>query len=214
MRVRNGEGRAMKIALVTVGMAVAGLAASGHAAGRKSDMREVAQCVVDNDAGDVRKLLATVPGSRAEAAVAVRVLDYYGGCSDNVAASGPISWRDRAELADAALTKRLGRKMPDMTAAAARDGWALTPGKGMSPGVDYNPSAVGVRMLGDCVVRAMPQAALDLLRSQPGSTAEANAISALAPAVAPCVTGGQSFRVKRAELRLLVAEPLYHLVGR
>lgn len=174
---------------------------------------EVAVCVVDNDAADVRILLDTVPGSQAETAAATPVLEYYGGCNDNKAMNGTIAWRERAEIANAALVKRIGKRSPD-TSAVTRPGWALEVGKDTVPGRDYDMVAVGTRMLGDCIVRAAPEAAADLARSATGSAAERTAIAQLSPVLAPCIPAGQNMRVKRADLRLLVAEPLYHLLGK
>jgi hypothetical protein len=174
---------------------------------------EIAACVVDNDAADVRVLLKTTPGSPAEAAAARPVMQYYGGCNDNKAADGTIAWRERAEIANAALVKRMGRKSPDVS-GATQPGWALDLGKGMVAGTDYNPTAVGMRMLGDCVVRTAPQAAVDLARSGVGSAEERAAIGQLSAVLAPCVPAGQNLRVKRDQLRLIVAEPLYHLLGK
>lgn len=174
---------------------------------------EIAACVVDNDAGDVRILLRTTPGSPAEAAAARPVMQYYGGCNDNKPADGTIAWRERAEIANAALVKRMGKKSPDVS-GAAQSGWALELGKGAVAGTDYNSTAVGLRMLGDCIVRAAPQAAVDLARSGVGSAEERAAIGQLSPVLAPCVPAGQNMRVKRDQLRLIVAEPLYHLLGK
>ena len=174
---------------------------------------EIAACVVDNDAADVRVLLKTVPGSPAEAAAAKPVMQYYGGCNDNKAMGGAIAWRERAEIANAALIKRIGKRSPDVS-AAGQPGWALDIGKGKVAGADYDAVAVGTRMLGDCVVRAAPQAAADLARSETASAAERAAIDQLSTVLAPCIPAGQNIRVKRTELRLIVAEPLYHLLGK
>jgi hypothetical protein len=172
----------------------------------------VAECVVDNDADDVRILLKTIPGSPAEAAAAKPVMDYYGGCNDNKAMGGAIAWRERAEIANAALIKRMGKRSPDVS-AASQPGWALDIGKGKVAGADYDAGSVGTRMLGDCIVRAAPQAAVDLARSATGSAAEQAAIGQLSTVLAPCIPAGQNMRVKRTDLRLIVAEPLYHLLG-
>jgi hypothetical protein len=175
---------------------------------------EIAACVVDNDPGGVRILLRTTPGSPAESAAAGPVMQYYGGCNDNKAVNGAIAWRERAEIANAALVKRIGKKSSDVVAAAAQPGWAFTLGNGLVAGSDYNSAAVGMRMLGDCIVRAAPQASVDLARSDAGSAAESAAIGQLSAVLAPCIPAGQNMRVKRADLRLIVAEPLYHLLGK
>lgn len=203
----------MKLIIMVTGCAV-GLAAMQVSASPAPDTpSEIAACVVENDAADVRKLLNTLPGSPAEVAAAKPVMEYYGGCNDNKLVAGSLAWRDRAEIANAALIKRMGKKPLD-PAAAAQPGWALEIGKGKVAGTDYDAGAAGTRMFGDCVVRAAPQAAVDLARSAIGSAAERTAIGQLSPVLAPCIPAGQNMRVKRADLRLLVAEPLYHLLGK
>lgn len=171
----------------------------------------IAQCIVDNDIRDVKVLLDTVPGSAAEKAVAPKVLDYYGGCNDNQGAAGVIAWRDRAEIAHAALLKRIGGASPDSVAASGRVGWQLTLAAEMTPG-DYDASSVGMRQFGDCVVARAPAEALNLVRAAAGSATESAATSALQPALGPCAPAGQSLRFKRQDLRLIVAEPLYHML--
>ncbi|WP_066824951.1 hypothetical protein [Sphingomonas mali] len=173
---------------------------------------DAAECVVDNDIRDVRALLKTVPGSPSETEATSKVLVYYGGCSDNKMAAGTFSWRERAEIAEAALAPML-RKSPDVAGAVARDGWALAMPANAKP-ADYAAVTIGVRMMGDCLVRANPQGSLALLRSDRGSADEASAINSLSGNIAACVPAGQLLKLKRQDLRLVVAEPLYHLLSR
>ena len=174
---------------------------------------DVATCVVDNDLRDVRTLLKTVPGSASEGQATAKVLVYYGGCNDNKVMAGTFSWRERAEIAEAALVPMLG-KAPDIAEAVARDGWALAMPASVKSPVDYDAANVGARMMGDCVVRANPQGALALLRADRGSAAEANAINGLSGNIAACLPAGQTLKLKRTDLRLIVAEPLYHVLSR
>ncbi|MBN8815108.1 MAG: hypothetical protein J0J06_06640 [Sphingomonas sp.] len=197
---------------ISIGVAML-VAVQVNAATRPDTPSEIAACMVDNDATDVRKLLDTMPGSPSEAVAAKPILEYYGGCNDNKAVSGALAWRDRAEIANAALIKRMGKKSFDI-AAASQPGWALEIGAGKTPGTDYDAAAAGTRMFGDCIVRAALQAAVDLARSAPGGVAEKTAIDRLSIVLAPCVPAGQNMKVKRADLRLLVAEPLYHLMAK
>ena len=173
---------------------------------------DAAECVVDNDLRDVRTLLKTVPGSLSETEATSKVLVYYGGCSDNKLATGTFSWRERAEIAEAALAPML-RKAPDVAGAIGRDGWALAMPATAKP-ADYAAVTVGVRMMGDCLVRANPQGSLALIRSDRGSADETAAINALSGNIAACVPAGQTLKLKRTDLRLVVAEPLYHVLSR
>jgi hypothetical protein len=175
---------------------------------------EIAECVVDNDKANVRALLKTVPGSPTEAKVIEKLLVFYGGCSDNKRATGTFSWRERAEIAEAALVGTLDRKGPDIVAAVGQEGWGLALPSSSKASVDYDPVNVGVRTLGDCIVRANPQGALALVRTDRGSAAETAAVNGLSGNLAACLPAGQTLKLKRQDLRLVVAEPLYHVMSR
>ena len=175
---------------------------------------EIAECVVDNDRPDVRALLKTVPGSPAEAKVMEKLLVFYGGCSDNKRATGSFSWRERAEIAEAALSGALDRKGPDIVAAVGQEGWGLAVPSSSKASIDYDPVNVGVRTLGDCIVRANPQGALALARTGRGSAGEMAAVNGLSGNLAACLPAGQTLKLKRQDLRLVVAEPLYHVMSR
>ena len=175
---------------------------------------EIAECVVDNDKPDVRALLKTVPGSPAEAKVMEKLLVFYGGCSDNKRATGSFSWRERAEIAEAALSGALDRKGPDIVAAVGQEGWGLAVPSSSKASIDYDPVNVGVRTLGDCIVRANPQGALALARTGRGSAGEMAAVNGLSGNLAACLPAGQTLKLKRQDLRLVVAEPLYHVMSR
>lgn len=192
-------------AFLMMGMA---LASDPPQSGRESSSAsDVAECVVDNDPGDVRKLLDTVPGSEDEMHAARGILVFYGGCSDNRVATGNLAWRERAEIAYAALVSRLDTGRLNVTSPPPRAQWALT-----STGGDRK--LVAIRQFGDCVVALAPAGALRLVRSAAGSSDEAVAIDALRPSLNDCLAPRQNFTVKRADLRLLVAEPLYHMLSR
>jgi hypothetical protein len=198
-------------ALLAVSAAgLAGSAAWAQVAGGMAAEMGVAQCVVDNDQRNVARLLDTVPGSADEQRVAAPLVELYGACNDNSLASGTFAWRERAELAAAAAATRAGRGRAELGAAAQQSGWALAPIAGAAAG--YDASEVGLRMFGDCVVRAAPDASLSLLMSEPGSADEAAAIATLQPQLGSCLYAGQELRIARDDLRLVVGEPLYHLL--
>lgn len=172
----------------------------------------IAACIVDNDLKDVRALLSTLPGSPEERRIGAKIMAFYGGCNDNRVASGQIGWRERAEIANAALMWRLGGAKFD-AASPTRNGWRLAVA-GKTAGADYDASAVSMRQFGDCVVAVAPAAALRLAQSPHDGPEEAAAITVLVPTLNDCIAPGQNLKVKRADLRLIVAEPLYHLVSK
>lgn len=173
----------------------------------------IAACIVDNDAKDVRALLNTLPGSPEERRVGAKVMVYYGGCNDNSVATGQIAWRERAEIANAALLSRLDSVRFDAV-SPTREGWKLAMAEGKTAGTDYDAGSVSMRQFGDCVVAIAPAAAFRLARSPRNSGEEAAAITALSPTLGDCIAPGQNFKVRRADLRLIVAEPLYHLIAK
>lgn len=198
----------MKYSLAIFALCAAMAALPAHAA---PDGYDVAQCVVDNDARDAKMLLATLPGSNDERRASAKLMDIYGGCSDNQAAIGQIAWRERAEIANAALLNWLERGRFDAASPPPRARWALAVGESQS---GYDRSLVSIRQFGDCVVALNPTDALRLARSARGSGDERVAIAALVPALNDCLAPGKNFTTKRNDLRLIVAEPLYHMMSK
>ena len=196
---------------VVLGAVLTVFAIPAYAQNGKVDREAIATCVMDNAPRAVRTLLNTVPGSPAETAAAKPVLDYYGGCDDNRAVQGALGWNDRAEIARAALAARIGGRSRDLSQAATVSGWRLAVVQGAG---GYDPTAVEWRRIGDCTVAAAPADALKLALASEGSSDERQALASLAPVLNRCVVAGQNLRLKRQSIRLLVAEPLYHLVSR
>jgi hypothetical protein len=199
--------------LTVIAGTCAALTATHSLAKSPDTQSEIAECIVDNDIKDVRTLLNTLPGSIEERRAGAKVMVYYGGCNDNKIATGQIAWRERAEIANAALLSRLEGSQFD-AATTPRDGWKLAVASGKVVGTDYNASSVSMRQFGDCVVAIAPVAALRLARSPRDSGDEAAAISAQSPTLGDCIAPGQNFKVKRADLRLILAEPLYHMISK
>lgn len=203
----------MRYLLTIAGLLAAGAALPAHAqTDRATTAAAVAECVVDNDIRDVRTLLNTLPGSPEERRAGARIMAFYGGCNDNKVMGGQLAWRERAEIANAALLARLGAS-PFDGAAAPRDGWKLAV-SGKVAGTDYDAGSASMRQFGDCIVAVDTAAALRLAKSLPKSADEAAAINALTPTLNDCLAPGRNFKLKRADLRLIVAEPLYHMVAK
>ena len=188
-----------------------GMALAPQPAAPVDDGTDVAACIVDNDMADVRTLLRTSPGSDEERRAGSKVMVYYGGCDDNRVATGQIGWRERAEIAYAALLNRLDEPRFDASAPPRpRADWALM----TRAGYGADQKLVAIRQFGDCVVGLAPANALRLVRSSAGGADEAAAIAELRPALNDCIAPRQNFTVKRADLRLIVAEPLYHMTSK
>lgn len=203
----------MRYLLMIAGLLALSTALPAHAqTDRATVAAAVAECVVDNDLKEVRTLLNTLPGSPEERRIGTKVMAFYGGCNDNKIVAGQLAWRERAEIANAALLWRLDQS-PFDAATTSRDGWKLAVA-GKTAGTDYDAGSASMRQFGDCIVAVDPAASLRLARSSRGSGEEAAAITALAPTLNDCLAPGRNFKLKRADLRLIVAEPLYHMVSK
>lgn len=65
--------------------------------------------------------------------------------------------------------------------------------------------------IGDCVVRAQPLLARQLVLSTVESQEEATAIKMLVPFFGPCIDEGHTIKFSRSVIRSMIAEPLYRL---
>ncbi len=74
------------------------------------------------------------------------------------------------------------------------------------------PCPLGMQEFGTCVVKAAPDGALALVRSKAGSIEESQALAAIRPSLPGCVVTGKPISIKRDQLRLMIAEPLYHAI--
>lgn len=205
--IKRGE-QGMKA--VPIAIVVAVLAASPAAAeAEDAAAQAVAQCVADNDAEGVAALLGTVPGSRPEAKAAKPLLELFGPCENaDRSAGGVIEWRERAELAYASARNRLAQGRPAQLAAT----WAPLSTTGMSAD-QFDARSQGILTFGACVTRAVPAAAVGLVGSAPGSQEERAAVRAIKPVVGGCAHQGEVYRLEVQNLRLILAEPVYHLLA-
>jgi hypothetical protein len=206
--------------VIAAAIAALPLAAAGAAAGeRKADPREfraTAECVMAEAPDQVRQLLGSLPGSSDEQRAAKRLASVYSSCSGDsfgLSLSNGTQglYNGRADMAAAAtsLALKSGRR-------ALRPGevktWYLGSIAGRSPGNGYDAVALGMQEFGTCVVNAAPEASTDLVQSAAGSDAERRALDAIKPVLGGCVVTGKPISMKRDQLRLMIAEPLYHAI--
>ena len=204
-----------RIGIIAVAAAAMVCTAGAASAKLKPNQRQIgdatASCTVGAEPARVRALLATLPGSPAEARAAKRLETTFNACSEEAykltaGKRGAGLFNSRADLAAAmALEAAVGGRQP----RPGGDAWYATLLK-TAPKGGYDGFLVGVQEFGACVVQADTGAALGLVRSAPGSREEAAAVAAMRPALSPCISRGAKLNFTRDELRLAVAEPLYH----
>ena len=198
--------------MATAALAAGLFALPAHAQSGVAHDLSVARCIVDNDATRVNALLHNFAGAPGQAKTVRSLVELYGACDDNKTVDGTLSWRERAAIAHEAALAQLENGKTDIVAASSATGWTALPGASEMAAGNYDKTAVGMLQFGICAVKAAPEGSLALLRSAPGSAAETAAIRTIAPVLQTCLPSGQQFTLKRADLRLVVAEPIYEML--
>ena len=203
----------MSAVLALVAPMVASAAIAGGAPAEAKLGRIAAECTVEQDHGNVAALLRTLPGSPEESRAAHKLAEIFAACGAelNISTYSQGLYNGRADLAAAAAAHALGRQAP--TFPAALTPWYKTAITGRSPGYGYDPVSLGMQEFGTCVVGAAGDASARLIRSAAGSAEERDAIGAIKPVLAGCLVQGQPMHMTLDQLRLLIAEPVYHVVA-
>jgi hypothetical protein len=206
----------MKYMSAVLGLVAAMVASTAIAAGAPAGPnlgRIAAECTVDQDHGNVAALLRTLPGSPEESRAAHKLADIFAACGAELGISTGSQglYNGRADLAAAAAAHALGRQAPSFPAAPLAP-WYKSAIAGRSPGYGYDPVSLGMQEFGTCVVGVAGDASARLIRSSAGSAEEREAIGAIKPMLAGCVVQGQPMHMTLDQVRLLIAEPVYHVV--
>jgi len=199
------------VALLAASAATVARAEQGAAAAALS--RSTAECTVGEEHGAVAVLLQTLPGSPEEDRAARRVAPLYNACGAELAISQGSQglYNGRAALAAAEVSRALAKGR-----TAGSDGavtpWYTAAIAGKAPGLGYDATSLGMQAFGTCVVGAAREPSARLVVSAAGSAEEREAIEAIKPVLAGCVAQGKPIHMTLDQLRLMVAEPLYHII--
>jgi hypothetical protein len=175
--------------------------------------RSTAECTVGQGHGFVVALLRTLPGSPEEDKAARRVAPLYNACGAelDIGRWSQGLYNGRAALAAAEVSRELAKGR-----SAGSDG-AVTPwykaaiaGKALGSG--YDATSLGMQAFGTCVVGAAREPSARLVAAAAGSAEERAAIAAIKPVLAGCIAHGKPMHITLDQLRLMVAEPLYHVI--
>lgn len=204
----------MSAVLALVAPMVASAAIAGGAPAEPKLGRIAAECTVEQDHGNVAALLRTLPGSPEESRAAHKLAEIFAACGAelNISTYSQGLYNGRADLAAAAAARALGRQATTFPASSLAP-WYKTAIIGRSPRYGYDPVSLGMQEFGTCVVSAAGDASARLIRSAAGSAEERDAIGAIKPVLAGCLVQGQPMHMTLDQLRLLVAEPVYHVVA-
>lgn len=162
-----------------------------------------ATCLVDQWPGVVQDVTAAFPDSE-DYKRAVAMLG-SSPCAGNVMQNVP-SQLVRGSLYQALYAKNFADQMPAMTASALSVDEEVR-----DRPEDKAASYKALRQYGECVVRTDTPASRALTLSRAGSTDELQALSALQPTFARCLTAGGQITFSKAVLTGVIAEVLYRL---
>lgn len=192
---------------------VASLTASGAMAADAKLGRVAAECAVDQDHGSVAALLQTLPGSPDEEKAARRIAPVFEACGAELAISpwSQALGNGRADLAAAAAQRELAKGSTPSSDAITP--WYASAIARRTLGDGYDAVSLGMQEFGTCVVGAAGSATAQLVGSAAGSAEERAAIAAIKPVLAGCVVQGKPLHMTLDQLRLMVAEPLYHVIA-
>ena len=175
----------------------------------RAEIRATAECVVQSEPRKTAAFLATLPGSPDEQRLGRKLEDIFQGCMGETrkVARGEMDG-PRNALA-VAMVVRIQRGTPLARGAP----WYRTASAGKAAYSSYDPHRLGAIEFGSCVMAAAPAAAEALVRSAPDSAAEGEAVRALRPVLAPCMTHDTILRLKPDDLRNVLGEPVYHALA-
>lgn len=203
-----------KAALFGVSLAGALLAGATSASAQdritdRNEIRTTADCIVENSSREAAGLLASLPGSPDERRAGHKLKDIFAGCvGDGRSIDLDHLGGMRSALAVALVTHR-----PAGVPVVGGTPWYVSASTGRAPRADYDPVRLGTLEFGTCIMVAAPAAADALVRAAPDSVAERQAIRALRPMVAPCMTHDTIVRLKPDDLRRVLGEPVYHALA-
>lgn len=165
-------------------------------------MRDFAHCAAKLHTGDALALLSTKRGSAAEQTAARRLGSISDGCLSRHNASVRFDrMLLRGGVAEALYLRRFAKSGPPATMAHPRVDPAMFETKAFAVLADF----------ANCVAVAQPGSVHALLLSEPGSPDEEGAITALTPALSPCLPAGLDADFSPSQLRAYLAEALYGL---
>lgn len=170
-------------------------------------MVKMGECMVKQNKGRVLNYLRTLPYSEAAAKNAQALLN-----QDSCLSSGDITTPEstlRGALYTGLYRQEFKLRGPGDIANAPKIDYAS--GHSVAQLGATGLQAIALRNLGDCLVRADPAAAHEMIASEVLSAKQNAAFSRLATKLSGCIGRGVSIKLNRLGLQGLVAENLYRL---
>jgi hypothetical protein len=178
----------------------------------------MARCVVARRPDLVSTWMVTLPGTREERELVRAQADDLSACMDSnelVLDGRTLSFQPRTLRRPVALAyaERKVSEAPEQSpASATTDPWFMTRLASLPQDASVDRMSLGIQDFGHCVVVNAWSDARALFRASAGSEEEAATVRRLTPALGPCLTEGATINITRRNLRLLLAEPFYHVL--
>jgi hypothetical protein len=181
-------------------------------------MGHMARCIADRRPELVRRWLALLPGTREELALLRRESPDFSFCLEdrNLSMEGrSLRFQPRAArrpVALAVVEHRLAQAPAEAPLPPDSDPWFVVPMAAMSAQMQVDRGSLAVQDFGHCVALRAWTDTRALFATEANTPAESAAVRRLTPALGPCLTEGVNIRVTHRNLRLILAEPFYHLM--
>ncbi len=170
-------------------------------------MRDFARCVMRGDRDSAAALVASMPGSDAEATLTKRLKRKYDDCLALPDTARVSPMLVRGAIAGQLYDQLYGFRSPaGITAQGYGAKWLTGPGAPTGPVAARHAFAA-------CIASTNPQAAHNLTLSASGSAEEKTALATLSGGFSACYPRGGTMRLNRIAIRALTAEAMYHLAG-
>jgi hypothetical protein len=193
----------------------------GRTAGEKDGaaaLAIIADCLLGRHPALAATWLATLPGTAEERKLLIGISDDLGDCmsmdrllvlENKSVGFQPVSLR--IPIAMALATKALARLPRNYAPDPAAPPWFEAKLKTHLAGAKIDRVSLARDDYGHCVATRKWAGSRDLLLSKPGSPEEGAAIRQLRPVLGPCLTEGSTLQLTPANIRLMLAQPVYHL---
>jgi hypothetical protein len=193
-------------------------AQSGNVDDAELTLDIMARCVASRRPDLARRWLAMLPGTPEERQLILSQVDDLGLCmasNELVTAGFDIRFQPRLlrrPLALAVVRRRLAQTPATAPVGLDAEPWFVSRIAGLAPSAALDRGSLIIQDFGHCVVlRAWPDARA-LFAAAPDSAEEATVVRRLTPVLGPCLSEGVTINITRRNLRLVLAEPFYHLI--
>lgn len=182
-------------------------------------LENITECITARRPELARRWLELLPGSAEEAALLNKEAKDLDLCMESV--SSTLSDDEQMEFKPRVLrrpvaTVTIARMLAQAPAASPlpkeSEAWFVQKLAAVPTATGIDRASLVFQDFGHCVAVNQWAGTLALLASKPDSVEEAAAIKMLTPVLGPCLSEGANITLTPANLRIVLAEPVYHLL--